>query len=829
MTTTKSHGETLALRRIVDNATHAKGRVIRWYLLAPQRWSFRTDDECDALLTGHAEALSQLVGRRLHQRVTTRPYPVQEWAHNLDAGTPHPLPGWDAHLVAEQLHLHGQVLADKLVFYGVELSAREAGMAALHTAREDAAAEQLRRDIDTTMALPGLDGRPATAPELEWLLRRSIALGAPAPDAPPFPSTVWDAEDIPELAEGVTWDCEPYGRTLRVSAVIGGETKERHVIVLTVGRMSPLDIPGGMEPWQQRTDRLPFPVEWSARIDILPNARVTRDVQHAMAKIRSQVEHYVTEHNQPAPLQLQRQKTRGQEVEDELATGFDGLSTRTVGWYRVAVSAATEEDALARAAAVVNLYSPRIQMVQGPDLYRMAREFIPGEPLSTPAYKRRLPVTTVAGGLPATTALVGDSVGAHLGYTCGASERPVMWDTHRAMETLDRSGLTLIAGGLGAGKSTLTGAVVYKSVLAGVPWVVLDPSGPLARLTELPELKAWSRHINLLNAGPGILNPYRVVAEPAREHYQSEAEYVRAAAMAQAQRRNLCADVLSMLLPGQVDELPQTRMVLLRAVRAVGGAATSSPRDVIDRLRNLSGSLAEHGAILADFLDEAAEMPQAQLIFPAQDHAGDDLDTSSHLLTVLTLAGLTTPREGIDRKDFTLDEIYSTPLIHLAAWLTQRSIYDRPMNLRKGVAFDELHVLTAVPSGRALLGRTARDSRKWNLRAIYSSQNVADTLTSGVGNFLDNVFIGRTEDKAAQGEALRALHIPEGAGYEAVLAGLSPQGHDGQKKARHFILADGTGAIERIRIDVSGTPSLAVALNTTPDKLAAAPDLEGAA
>jgi len=815
----KTHTESLALKRVVDNVTFTSKKAIAWYVLAPQRWSFRTDAECDALLLSHAQGLAQLVGKRLHQRVTTRPYPVDQWARDLDANTPNPLPGWGAHLVGEQRHLLGQTLADKLVYYGVEMTVKEAGAAQFHTGRATANAEQTRRELDVMMSLPGFDGIPATAAEVEWLLRRSVALGSPAPSVSPFPSGVWDAEDIPELGEGVTWDMEPYGRTLRVCAVVGGEQVERHVSILTVGRMGTLEIPGEMEPWQQRTDRLPFPCEWSGLVDVLPNEQVIRDMQGAMLKIRSQVAHFVVEHGLDAPLQLQRQNTRALEVEDELAAGFDGLSTRTAGWYRVAVSGVTPDEALSRAQAVVNLYSPAISMVQAADLYRVAREFIPGEPLSSVAYKRRLSVTTVAGGLPAATAVVGDSTGSHIGYTCGASERAVMWDTHASMEIRERSGLTLIAGGLGAGKSTLTGQVVYKSVMRRIPWVLLDPSGPLARLTELPELRAFSRHINLLNADPGTLNPYRVVAEPARHHYKTDSEYVRASAMAQAQRRNLCADVLSMLLPGQVDELPQTRMALLRAGRAVGGARTASPRQVIAKLRDLDGSLEEHGAILADFLDEAAEMPQAQLIFPAGDEAGGDLDTSSHLLTVLTLAGLTTPREGIARKDLTLDEMYSTPLIHLAAWLTQRSIYDRTINERKGVAFDELHVLAALASGRSLLNRTARDSRKWNLRALYCSQNIADTLTAGVGNFLDNVFIGRTEDEDAQREALRALRIPTGAGYEAVLGGLSPNARRGavRRGPRQFIFSDGSDGIEKIRVDLAGTPSLLAALDTTAD------------
>ena len=61
-----------------------------------------------------------------------------------------------------------------------------------------------------------------------------------------------------------------------------------------------------------------------------------------------------------------------------------------------------------------------------------------------------------------------------------------MFDTHYATEVRETSGLVPVVGGLGAGKSVLLGQITYEAVRRGIPSVVLDPSGPLARLTELP-------------------------------------------------------------------------------------------------------------------------------------------------------------------------------------------------------------------------------------------------------------------------------------------------------------------------------------------------------
>jgi hypothetical protein len=96
---------------------------------------------------------------------------------------------------------------------------------------------------------------------------------------------------------------------------------------------------------------------------------------------------------------------------------LSGLSTRTSGWYRAAVSGATEDEALYRATAVRQLFAPQVTISRPADQYAVAREFIPGEKLGTTAYKRRRPVTTLAAAVPTATAKVGDRVRIHLGET----------------------------------------------------------------------------------------------------------------------------------------------------------------------------------------------------------------------------------------------------------------------------------------------------------------------------------------------------------------------------------------------------------------------------
>jgi hypothetical protein len=429
--------------------------------------------------------------------------------------------------------------------------------------------------------------------------------------------------------------------------------------------------------------------------------------------------------------------------------------------------------------------------------------------------------------VPAATASVGDRRGIMLGETCTATRRPVAWDPWLAQEIRRASGLTAVVGGLGSGKSFLTGLIVYKTLRAGARWTVLDPSGPLAELTRLPELAPFSRHINLLRAEPGILNPYRVVAEPRAEHFADEDEPERAwrreRSLAAATRRRLVLDVLTGLLPYDVARLPHTRIVLLRAVREVGGAADRHPGQVIDTLRRHSRDGEEHAGVVADFLEERRELPQAALLFPDVSRHDPWEADREYRLTVLTMQGMTLPRPGSPREEWTDAESLAVELLNLASWLTQRTIYDADRNLRKGVALDETHFLSQVPTGKVLIDRLARDSRKFNVRALFASQLAGDLLrVSGFASLVNAVFVGRTDDEQAQAEALRLLRVPTGVGYEQMLGTLSPRPrHDDRPDdtPRQFVFADGHGGVEKIRIDLEAPhlDHVRDALDTNPD------------
>lgn len=798
----------------IDGHLALAGRkAVAWYRLAPVRWNWQPDQTREQMIVTTAARLAALVDRRVMIRVTNRPLSPDGWARQVHADTSNPLDGWNPYIARCTARLGGLDLSEKEVFLGVEVARPASRLLPGRTVERLKLADELA-ELDQIVAGPGLDGRPATPREIEWLIHRSVALGCPAPDG----------GDLAEAVDRAEWSVEPYGRTVQVVAEIDGVQHTRHVAVVTVGRMGEL---GSADPWLAKVDRLPFPVEVAVTVDVLPASQVLKGVQSAMNRVRNQLAHF-REHGLDPPLELDRTRQRALEIQAEVESGTGALATRVDGWFRVAVSGVDEAEALARVRKVTDLFSPQVDIVRPPGQYHLAREFIAGEPLSNTAHRRRMPVETLAGGMPMVTAAVGHRAGMYLGYTVGAGGRhAVSWDLHRSMETRERSGLTLIAGGLGSGKSTLVGRTAYHAVLAGVRCTLLDPSGPLARLCELEELAGVSQHIDLLDAAPGTLNPWRIIATPTRDQYArgpvGDRVFTHARTTTAANRRALCVDVLSMLLPSVLAEQADTLTALWAAARSVADGPRTSPRHVLNALRlaEFAGddiALARHSRKLADFLTDMAELPASQLIFPSGDPAVDYGHAADRRLVVITMRGLMIPKEGSDRRDWSTDERLALPLLHLAAWKTQQAIYLGNRHERKMVALDEVHALTRVGSGRQLINTASRDSRKHNSRVILASQNVADLLEAGVSNLIDNVLIGRTEDEAAQAEALRMLRIPLGVGYEAALGSLSAhdRGAAGRSGYREFVFSDGEGGIERIVFDLSVLPDhVRAALDTT--------------
>src|SRR3954454_14305784 len=116
----------LALRGITGNLTRTERQTTAWYRLAAHPWSFRGDAEREQLIQLIACQLGALAGRQLRLRVTSRPYPVRQWAeaaHGNAIDRPPTGTGalsWSRFLQGEQQHLAAADPAEKEVFLGVD-------------------------------------------------------------------------------------------------------------------------------------------------------------------------------------------------------------------------------------------------------------------------------------------------------------------------------------------------------------------------------------------------------------------------------------------------------------------------------------------------------------------------------------------------------------------------------------------------------------------------------------------------------------------------------------------------------------------------------------
>ena len=300
---------------------------------------------------------------------------------------------------------------------------------------------------------------------------------------------------------------------------------------------------------------------------------------------------------------------------DEVTEGDSRAAARFAGTIRFAVVAPNEADARRRASELVDFYGDKMKtsLSYARDSGLVLREFVPGEPRSPHGFQRRLPVRYLAAGLPNVDQQIGTPTGPYFAYTAGSSRRAARFDLHYGPEVLNRSGLFPIVAELGAGKSVLIGSLAYNAVRCGIDTIILDPSGPLAKLCELPELKPFSRVLDLTSSEPGTLSPFQMVPEVIHGDFVDEdgqfdqVRHDRAVRRARSERQQLMFDVLRMWLPSNLLRSAGTDVILRDAIRAAAEQATEqgvkdtaiNPRWVRNKLQEIAeggGTGGKHAA-----------------------------------------------------------------------------------------------------------------------------------------------------------------------------------------------------------------------------------------
>jgi len=783
----------LSVRYFDDRILLSESHAWAYYRLPTHPYEFTTPLEREAVAINATVALAaiRLPDTEAHLRIVHRSYPAAPWAARLDA-TSDGGPGWRDYLDEMYRHVWAKDFWTKEVYLGVRLGQRgmrgqfSSGMfsqfinayrgseQALGLVDEAVSDSELTRWTDQSERLgralssSALRARHATSDEIAWLYQHSLAgtVGDPPPSA--ARRRTWGAGEIEALLEGQVQN----GRTmLRLEHPAG----ESFVAFLSFSRFPDvMSFPEG-EPWLHFADSLPFPVEVSSRMRLIPPAKASKDVGRRLAHARDMDAH-IREAGVDLPLALAEQLEAARMLEH-------GITKERLpfvyGWHRLSVIAPTRELCQRRVEALVEHYRDiGIDVVNSTgDQFSLLCESLPGDHVRLSSYTQRQPLYTIAGGVPTATVGLGDLpvggmdgsdetwVGPYIGETLGRARSIVHFDPLLAA-TRNRPTAVAITGEPGGGKTTLALLLILQLALRGVTVAVIDPKGDAESLVDVLEARGRkARVLPLGGAAPGLLDPFSFGDDL-------------------AEKRTMATETLRLLLPRMSEE---RESAMIQAVGAVAGRDRPSLGKVVRYLEQAEGAAARNlGAVLRSM----SEMRLARLCFSPS--GGQRIDAAGWT-TVFTLAGLTLPDAAVRRDDFSYEQRLSVALLYLVSQFARRLLNGMDRRLPKAIFLDEAWAITSTPEGAKLVPEVSRMGRSRNTALILVSQNAGDLLSEQVTNCISGVFAFRSSERVEVANVMALLGVEASDEHQIALRGLG----NGE-----CIFRDLEGRVGRIGIDL---------------------------
>ncbi|MEV4471682.1 ATP-binding protein [Nonomuraea salmonea] len=756
----------LAVRYFDDRILLTDTCAWAYFRLPTVSYEFVTPEEREALATNITIALAaiRMPDAEVHLRVAHRTYPAAEWAMALNA-TSDEGPGWRDYLEEMYRHVWAKDFWTKEVYLGVRLGPRgkqlgsgvlsqlfgfyqktekTLGMEDDHVpdseiGRWTESAERLGR----ALASSALYARHATSTEVAWLFQHAAAgsLGDPPPSA--SPRRRWGRGEIESLVEGEIHN----GRSLLRIVQPQGDSYVAHLSFARFPDLMPF--PDG-EPWMHFADQLPFPVEISSRMRLIPPVKASKDVARKLAHARD-MDHHIREAGAEAPLALAEQIDAARMLEH-------GITKERLpfvyGWHRLIISAPTEDICVQRVEAVVEHYRDMgIDVVNSTgDQFSLFCEALPGEKVRVNAYAQRQPLRTIAGGMATATVDLGDRLGEgsegwlgpYIGETVGRARSIVHFDPLVAA-TRNRPTAIAITGEPGGGKTTLALLMIYQMALRGVTVAVIDPKGDAESLVQLLDKRGRkARVIPLGSAAPGLLDPFSFGDDIAA-------------------KKTMATETLRLLLPRMSEE---RESAMIQAVAAVSNGSDPSLGKVVDYLERADDAASKNlGAVLRSM----SEMHLARLCFDPS--GGEQIDTEGWT-TVFTLGGLTLPDVTTGREDYSYEQRLSVALLYLVSQFARRLMNGLDRRAPKAIFLDEAWAITSTPEGAKLVPEVSRMGRSRNTALVLVSQNAGDLLNEQVTNCLSSVFAFRSTERVEVDHVMSLLGVESSEEHKAVLRSL---------------------------------------------------------
>lgn len=755
----------LAVRYFDDRILLSDSAAWAYFRLPTVSYEFSTPEEREALATNITIALAtiRMNDAEVHLRVAHRIYPAAAWATRLDA-TSDSGPGWYDYLDEMYRHVWAKDFWSKEVYLGVRLGQRgvraqlsQGVFAQLLGAYqrteevlglEDPAVddkelarwtEQAER-LGRALAASSLHARHASSAELAWLLRHAVTGTIEEPRPTANPRRRWGPGEIEALVEGTIHN----GRSFLALEQPAGTT---YAAYLSYSRFPDLmPFPDG-DPWMHYADALPFPVELSLRMNLVPPAKASKDVGRKLAHARDMDAH-IREAGVEAPLALAEQIDAARMLEH-------GITKERLpfvyGWHRLMVSAPTEEMLTHRVEATIEHYRDiGLDIVNSTgDQLSLFLESLPGERIRLNAYAQRQPLRTIAGGMPTATVEVGDRVdssgagwiGPYIGETLGRARSVVHFDPMVAAAR-NRPTAIAITGEPGGGKTTLALLLIYQLALRGVTVAAIDPKGDAESLVRLLQRRGRNaRVMSLDSAESGLLDPFAFGDDlPAK--------------------KTMATETLRLLLPRMSEE---RESAMIQAVAAVANQPRPSLGKVVTHLETSEDPASRN---LGAVLHSMSEMRLASLCFDPQ---GDTRIETESWTTVFTLGGLTLPDATIQRDDYSYEQRLSVALLYLVSQYARRLMNGLDRRLPKAIFLDEAWAITSTPEGAKLVPEVSRMGRSRNTALILVSQNAGDLLNEQVTNCLSSVFSFRSSERVEVENVLSLLGVESSETHQGML------------------------------------------------------------
>jgi hypothetical protein len=794
----------LQAHAVAGNLLATPGGVWAWYRLSDAPYWFtdvaRRRQQRSAVMARFAD----LVGHRLQFRITEHPVAAKAWASDFRsrtasrARTPESAQAesWD-----DVVDLMRQRIED------LPALTVPAGYVGVRLARQRATHEQLRALLggnvprglkDTAEALVRVDhavsgegwvARPVTGRRMAWLVASSLTPGLPvSAESLIGAEEGWDDATIEEFTAPVRTTAQPWAPAVRIEAVRQGRLQTVYAAVASLSRTPARFEDDPRAPLFAWGLGLPWKVQWCADIDVVDGHDLAKRATKVRDELDDQIDH-MHELKRKAPLRLTRLRDEAARVEDDRTNPLLDVRVRLVGTVRALVTGASQEETVARLDELVRraVRDQGAVLVTHPGQWAAVRSFVPGEhdPTTTSGFVREVPAALAATWGPNTSTRVLDETGPYRGWTTRRATTPVFWSPQDG-PSHGRSGLTVICAIQGGGKTYAAASTWELEVRMGHLAHVLDPSGLLRKLLELPAMRRTVREIDLQHAASGLLSPWRLVPEPVREDYSRAASlvplpaagidpptrpaledateiaerelrrdrvYESARAAADEERRSLAVELLLSRLPAQlVEDTPDARIIVRAGVNAVGGAFGTDPWEAVEAIAKEG----DRGKVIARIIRDSATARGGRLILPPPNAKDGATDVLAHDPVLITAPNMPVPAAGLQRRQWSEDEQLAAGLMRAAAWFLTRAIYLTGQD-PKFVDIEEAGDIGGSEAVRGLAQRASLHTRKSNAALLLSLQNPSRLLDLDpeIGNLIGTMMIGRSEDPGAAAAALR--------------------------------------------------------------------------